>query len=187
MRSLAPAVRVATPGDGFAIAAVQVASWRAAYAGIIPAGHLAAMSAAERAERHTRRIAQPPPRSVDLVAEQDDSVVGWAGAGPSRDSDVDITVTGEIYAIYADPAVWSTGVGAALMAAALDHLRTAGFGAATLWVLERNDRARRFYERWGFHTDGGRQIIEVGPGVPEVRYLLADLQAVAARRPGPAV
>jgi hypothetical protein len=31
-------------------------------------------------------------------------------------------------------------------------------------------RARAFYERWGFRTDGARQIVELGQPVPEVRY-----------------
>ena len=159
--------------DAEAIARLQVLSWQAAYAGIIPPGHLAAMSAAERATRHRARLSEPGPRSVELVAERDGAVVGWAGCGPTRDDDRDAACTGEIQAMYADPAAWSSGVGAALMTAALDHLRDAGFTVVTLWVLEDNVRARRFYERWDFRPDSGRQIVDLGAPVAEVRYALA--------------
>lgn len=187
MRFADPVVRVATPADAAAIARIQVEAWRAAYAGIIPSRQLAAMSATERAGWHSRRIVEQPPPSVDLVADRDATVVGWAGAGPVRDDDLDPSGTGEIYAIYADPTAWSTGVGAALMTAALDHLGRAGFAAVTLWVLERNDRARAFYERWGFRTDGGRQVLDRGAEVVEVRYRLDDLHGVEPRSPGPDV
>ena len=166
-------VRHALADDADAIARLQVISWQSAYAGIIPARHLAAMSASERATRHRARLATPGPRAVELLAERDGVPVGWASCGPVRDDDLDPATTGEIRAMYADPAAWSTGVGAALMQAALDHLSAAGFATVTLWVLEDNSRARRFYERWGFRTDGARQIAELGAAVGEVRYAIA--------------
>jgi GNAT superfamily N-acetyltransferase len=168
-----PVVRAVTPADVRAVTRLQVDSWRAAYAGIIPAGYLAAMSAAEREQRHLARVTDPEPRAAYLLAERDERVVGMANVGPARDDDLDPSATGEIRAMYADPAAWSTGVGAALMRAALDHLGAGGFTAVTLWVLEDNERARRFYERWGFRADGGRQIVQLGAAVAEVRCALA--------------
>jgi hypothetical protein len=55
------------------------------------------------------------------------------------------------------------------MASALEALR--GYPSATLWVLEDNLRARRFYEREGWILDGGRRDEAfLGVTVPEVRY-----------------
>ena len=68
------------------------------------------------------------------------------------------------------PGAWSTGVGSALMGAALDHLRAQGFRQVTLWVLEGNGRGRTFYERWGFTDDGSRHVEEIGAPVTELRY-----------------
>lgn len=166
-------VRDVTPADVAAVTRLQVASWREAYAGIIPAGYLAAMSAAEREQRHLARVTDPEPRAAYLLAERDGRIVGMTNVGPARDDDLDRSATGEIRAMYADPAAWSTGVGAALMRAALEHLTGSGFTRVTLWVLEGNARARQFYERWGFCTDGARQVIELGAPVAEVRYALA--------------
>ena len=172
VRSTEPVVRHALAEDAEAIARLQVISWQAAYAGIIPDGHLAAMSAAEGARRHRARLAAPPARAADLLAERDGTAVGWASCGPTRDDDLDASAVGEIRAMYADPSAWSTGVGAALMQASLDHLARAGFTAVTLWVLEDNARARSFYERWGFRVDGAHQVAELGAPVGEVRYAL---------------
>ena len=165
-----------TPDDVAAVTRLQVASWRAAYAGIIPAGYLAAMSAAEREQRHLARVRDPEPRARYLLAERDGSVVGMAEVGPTRDDDLDPVTTGEVRAMYAEPGAWSTGVGTALMRACLEHLAAAGFHCVTLWVLEDNARARAFYERWGFRADGGRQVVDLGAPVAEVRYIL-DLAA----------
>ena len=40
------------------------------------------------------------------------------------------------------------------MAAALAGLAAAGYGQATLWVLDSNDRARRFYRVAGWAVEG---------------------------------
>jgi ribosomal protein S18 acetylase RimI-like enzyme len=54
------------------------------------------------------------------------------------------------------------------MEAALGRLRQAGFESATLWVLDTNTQARRFYEAGGWqwdtttkpHVIGGREVTE---------------------------
>ena len=43
------------------------------------------------------------------------------------------------------------------MRAVVESLGGDGFRTATLWVLEDNPRARRFYEREGWQLDGGRR------------------------------
>ena len=171
-----------TPADVAAVTRLQVASWRAAYAGLIPAGYLAAMSAAEREQRHLARVRDPEPRAAYLLAERDGAVVGMTNVGPARDADLDEAVVGEIRAMYVDPTAWSSGVGSALMRAALDHLLAHGACGVALWVLEGNARARAFYERWQFRPDGGHQVVELGSPVPEIRYYR---QLTEARSPGP--
>ena len=43
------------------------------------------------------------------------------------------------------------------MNAAVEHARAAGYGLLTLWVRPENNRARRFYEKYGFQPDGGER------------------------------
>ena len=92
--------------------------------------------------------------------------LGFASTGPSRDE----PGVGELYAIYVDPDEWSRGAGRALIARAEERLAEE-YAEATLWVLEDNPRARRFYEAAGWRTDGARQAVErLGVSPPEIRY-----------------
>lgn len=162
--------RPAGVGDADAIAAVHVAGWRRAFAGLVDARFLAGLDAGRRAASWRRIIEEPAPRSAVLVAVRSGRVAGFCSAGVSRDADADGGV-GEVYAIYADPAQLGTGVGRALMTAALEFLRAEGFTRATLWTLEGNALGRAFYDRTGWALDGARQEERVGPDVlPEVRY-----------------
>jgi RimJ/RimL family protein N-acetyltransferase len=55
--------------------------------------------------------------------------------------------------------------------ASVDATLSADYGAALLWVLEDNPRARRFYERAGWAPDGVRKAEErLGVRAAEVRY-----------------
>src|SRR5579884_4186709 len=110
-------VRVATSGDALAIETIRVHGWRAAYRHILPAEALDALPVDET--RWRRRIVDPPPGWSIVVAEDHGRVVGFAATGPSRDEDE----VGELYAIYVDPAHWSTGAGGALLERAEAVLR----------------------------------------------------------------
>ena len=108
--------------------------------------------------------------STSLVALVDGVVAGFATVGGLRGAD-SADNAGEIFSIYASPAVWGIGVGRALIDAAVVQLEQRGYRALFLWVLEANARARSFYERQGWQHDGEAQTIEVG-GRPlsELRY-----------------
>lgn len=152
-------IRAGTPGDAEAVARVHVRTWQAAYAHVLPSERLAELSV----ERRAAQWREWPP----LVAEVDGTVVGFVSVGPSRDSDA----SGELFAIYVDPDHWGTGAGRDLITAGERCLRELGHVDAILWVLEDNPRARRFYERAGWHHDGTRRPIEIfGTEVTEVRY-----------------
>jgi GNAT superfamily N-acetyltransferase len=79
------------------------------------------------------------------VADDDGEIVGFSYVGPSPDEGVR-----ELYGLHVAPQQVGTGVGRLLMVNALAHLGP----RAVLWVLDGNDRARRFYERGGWVADG---------------------------------
>jgi GNAT superfamily N-acetyltransferase len=147
-------VRRATREDARAIAVVRVETWRVAYDGLIDPALLAHLDVEREAQARDERWDEysADPRSAQFVAEVDGEVVGWAAVGPCRDDGG--RERGEVYAIYALPAHWSTGVGHALMTAAEDALREVGYAEAVLWVLDGNVRAAGFYERHGWREDG---------------------------------
>lgn len=163
-------VRAATSEDARAIAEVHVASWRAAYRGLLPDGYLDRLSVDEREAQRREHLDDPAGEWGTLVVEEDGRVVGFVTFGPSRDEDAP-PGTGEVPAIYLDPAVVGTGIGRDLFAQATTGLRHAGYGRATLWVLEANERARRFYEKAGWTWDGATSRHDFDcANEPMVRY-----------------
>ena len=141
--------------DAADIARVQVRSWQTAYQGQVPDEFLNGLSVAARTDAWATVLPEldPPGRSVLVLVDDGDEIVGFASLGPSRDDDA-TPETGEVMAIYLLPAVWGMGGGRQLMAASLEELRRAGFTTSSLWVLNSNARARRFYEVGGWVADG---------------------------------
>jgi ribosomal protein S18 acetylase RimI-like enzyme len=159
-------VRQATGTDGDAVADVQERSWQQAYRHIFPADELD-RGGFIKPELWRQRLAVPPTGWATFVGEDGDgAVVGFVTVGPSRDE----RGVGEVYAIYVDPRSWSGGIGRSLLARAEEHLAT-GYRRATLWVLDDNPRARRFYEKAGWRPDGERKTeLRWGIDTLEVRY-----------------
>jgi GNAT superfamily N-acetyltransferase len=172
MQSRPATIRRATVSDATAIATVHVWSWQDAYRGLLPQDFLDGLDVGRRRDGWARILAEAHwPRSATLVVDSDESVVGFAHLCPTRDDDGDPATVGEIVAIYLLSTLWSTGVGRRLMDESLDVLRQAGFREATLWVLDTNERARRFYESGGWLADGTVKQDRWGDVVlNEVRY-----------------
>jgi len=171
---MAVTVRRATAADARAIATIRVTSWRAAYDGLVPTALLDRLDIRFEAQRRAQNWGRyhGDPRSMEFLALRSGRPVGWASVGPCRDDDVGAGVRGELLALYALPAQWSTGVGHALITAAEDALRSSGFRIASLWVLDGNERAARFYERHGWREDGAvkdDERIVGGTGIPALR------------------
>lgn len=162
-------IRKARPADAVAIAGVHTTTWQQAYAHVFPRDALASLDVESRTELWRRTLEQPPPRPAIFLAERHGEVVGFASAGSARRDDE--RGLGELFAIYVLPLAWGSGAADGLMTAVLAALAERGFAEAILWVLEDNPRARRFYERWGWRLDGGRQRDTfLGVEVDEVRY-----------------
>lgn len=143
------ALREATPDDARAIAEVHVAGWRWAYRDLIPESFIEGLTVEAR-ERHWRETLSTSAGRV-IVAEVAGEIVGFVGFGAAEDADGE---TGEVHAIYLLDRAAGTGVGRELFSRANEELRRSGFRRAVLWVLETNERARRFYERAGWIWDG---------------------------------
>ncbi len=81
------------------------------------------------------------PNQFYRVAESDNGVVGFVHAGTNEDQ------TKELEAIYTAPETFGSGLGAKLMRAALAWTDDIPI---TLKVATYNERAIRFYEKFGF-------------------------------------
>jgi GNAT superfamily N-acetyltransferase len=146
-------IREAEARDAEILAQIHVRAWQEAYRGQLTDDYLDGLSVADRAEQWRGSLAHQRETWRTWVAEDGGAVIGWATTGPSEDADAEDR-TGEVYAIYLEPDRVGTGIGRALFAHAVDDLRQRGFATVTLWVLETNERARRFYEIAGWKPDG---------------------------------
>jgi len=172
-------LRPATPDDANAIAAVHLASWRAAYAGILPAAFLAGLSQ-ERRARSWHDILQKQAsqtwvaqRPAGIAGSAD--ITGFVSFGACRDAGA-ADSQGEVWSLYARPDDWGQGVGRVLLQQALGDLRRTGRPDVSLWVLSENRRGLQFYQRFGFQpVAGSAKMMELGGAqVEEVCLRLAD-------------
>lgn len=175
-------VRQASVGDAVRIAEIHVRSWQQAYQGLISQEYLDSLDPAQRLERRIEllRMADGVRVACLVVTSEAGVIEGFSTIGPTRDDGEDRDRTGEVMAIYLAPDAWGKGLGRELMGASLRFLAGAGFRQATLWVLDTNERARRFYAAAGFVPDGAAKIDTIGGlQVREVRYR-RPLQPAAA-------
>ena len=162
-------LRSAHSDDVRGIAEVHVRSWQAAYRGQVPDSYLKGLSVAKR-ELAWTQILKDQKCSV-LVAEDEARIVGFSCFGPVRDEEENRLLTGEIYAIYVLEDFWNRGIGRTLMENTLTALQSDGFGSVKVWVLETNQRARSFYEKLEFKTDGvSKTEKREGFELREIRY-----------------
>jgi GNAT superfamily N-acetyltransferase len=162
-------VRRATPADARMIAGIHVRGWQWAYRGLIPDAFLAALSIETR-ERTWRTHLDAANPNQTWLAEANGAALGFITCGPTNDPTLPAS-TGEVFALYQEQAAAGTGVGRALMAQAVTALAGGGLESAVLWVLEGNERARRFYEAAGWRPDGVTKTDERADHVRhEVRY-----------------
>jgi ribosomal protein S18 acetylase RimI-like enzyme len=145
-------IRRALPSDGAAIAAVHVAAWRSAYAGLLPDWTLTDLSARRQESYYSRiirgggivHVATPPD---DAREEGGDApaVVGFVTASRAP---VRAIADGEIETLYVLDDWREQGFGRGLIQAAAGDLAAAGCRSVFVWVLSGNP-SRWFYERLG--------------------------------------
>jgi GNAT superfamily N-acetyltransferase len=138
-------LRTAEEFDLMVVGALHYRSRAAAYAHFLPPEALNFGSAEALGEWWSERWRWEREDHRLTVAMDGDRLVGFSYLGPDEELGAML-----LSAIHVDPEYVGSGVGKLLMLDALEHLGD----RAVLWVLDRNDRARRFYERGGWVFDG---------------------------------
>jgi ribosomal protein S18 acetylase RimI-like enzyme len=165
-------VRRARTEDAARIAAIHVRSWQVGYQGQIPQDYLDGLDPAAGHIRWAETVQREDMARGGTFVVTDDAgdLAGFAHVDASRDADATASV-GEVWAIYLSPDAWGKGLGRELMTATLSYLANVRYTQVTLWVLDSNDRARRFYEAAGFRSDGTVKVDgSRGFALHEVRY-----------------
>jgi ribosomal protein S18 acetylase RimI-like enzyme len=170
-------VRAARESDAPGLARVQVASWRAAFAGLVPDAVIAGLTSEEAVGQFTERwraaISAPPTsrHRVHVAVEKpgDPEILGFAAAGPATDEDLWPGTDGELYELHVTPEVASEGHDQRLLNAVADTFAEDGFSTGYTWVLAQDEARIGFLEAGGWAPDGSRSNLDMGVKVPVVR------------------
>lgn len=160
------AIRQAFREDTPAIARIINASWRAAYAGIVPQSALDALSD-ETKQRQLEVGLDRFPEMAYYLLEIDGAPAGAASLHPTRDAD--LPGAGEFSFLYLLPAYWRGGYGMQLLTRIEQEAKTRGFTLLCCWALAENARAIAFYEKNGYRRDGAQQNVTIGKPLEAIR------------------
>ena len=173
-------VRPARPEDADELGRIQVLTWRTAYASILPAPVLDALSEEAAAAAWREAVEAPPsPRHRVLVALEQDWRVGFAAVAPAEDlepDDPEPDATAAVGPILVEPRWGRRGHGSRLLAAVVDHARGDGWRRAVAWIPEDDTASRDFLISAGWAADGLARALDTGAGeVREIRlHVLLD-------------
>ncbi len=163
--------RDATPGDGATLDALFRRSFTVTFGHLYAPADLAAFLREFTPARGA--AARGDPGYAFRLAEQDGAAGGYATLGPPALPGAPAASV-ELRQLYLADAAKGTGVAPALMDWAIATARARGATALWLSVYVENDRARRFYERYGFE-DVGRYSFMVGSHEDEDRLMRLPL------------
>jgi ribosomal protein S18 acetylase RimI-like enzyme len=172
-------IRHADLGDAGGIAAVQVASWRTTYPGIVAQGYIDQLSVEKRTTAWERAFRGEGGDVPDVVVAigSDGAIVGFASGGRIREPQPGFDA--ELYAIYLLEDTQRRGVGKRILSEWATLAIARGLTSAVVRVLAANP-ARRFYEHLGARrikggslTIGEQQYAEEWYGWDDLKLLLA--------------
>jgi GNAT superfamily N-acetyltransferase len=167
-------VRVAWVDDAPAIAELQLRTWRAVYAGLVPAAALPGPEATESATAAWRASLAAPrdARNRVLVALERNRVVGFTITSPASDPDCDSVADAELMEFTVDPDERGRGHGSRLLQAAADTMRADRFTRAVLWSVTTDDDLRGFLTGAGWAPDGAHRELDLdGEGTTLVKQV----------------
>ncbi|MES3038050.1 MAG: N-acetyltransferase [Bdellovibrionota bacterium] len=155
-------IRPAVESDANGIGKVHVDSWRTTYARIFSRGLLEGLSYETRSESALNRIRNP---ELDCFVAEDSSsgqVIGFSHMGKSREPN--LSIDGELYAIYLLKEYQGLGIGRKLFETATGALQKRGYKQFFVSVFSDNHESVAFYKKMGgklighdnYHVDGKR-------------------------------
>ncbi|WNV89773.1 GNAT family N-acetyltransferase [Umezawaea sp. Da 62-37] len=161
------AVRPAQPEDVAEIARIHLATWRTAYAELLPPAVFESFDAAEAEQAWADAV----EHAHVFLATEGAWVVGFVVAGSAPDQEVagadgsmpaDFETTALVSTLLVEPRWGRRGHGGRLIATAAHALRDQGASRAVAWVPEADRATKSFYERVGWAADGTVRTLDAG-------------------------
>ena len=162
-------IRRASIEDAKGIAKVHIDSWQFCYKHIMEDDLLASLNLKSKVKTWESLLTKSD-RPTYVAVNSKGSIEGFVILCAYRDDDLKNQNIGEIAAIYINPFILGTGVGALLFKEGLLQITNLGYSSIALWVLEKNQLGINFYKGFGFSPDGGKKI-HPATGLVELRYV----------------
>lgn len=142
------------------LANIMIAAWRSAFRGILEDTVIEQYTGFENCKAMFTQILTSGEGTIYLASLDSKPMGLLCWLGESRDA-------ARIEGLLTCPEAWGKGVGAALMERALSDIKAAGYSSVHVWPFAENHRARRFYEKQGFHPTGQTRMGDA----PEMEYV----------------
>ena len=143
---MAFSLRKARLSDTQEIASIHVNSWKSAFEGLMPERYINSYTLEDR-NSEWLKVLKSGSESV-IIAENKSRLVGFISYSESEDS-LDLNK------LYLCPSIYGKGVGYLLMKQMESEAKTAGIKLISLYVLDNNQSAIKFYSKQGFEFGDG--------------------------------
>ncbi|WP_298225381.1 GNAT family N-acetyltransferase [Acidocella sp.] len=169
-------IRRARLSDASGIATVHVATWRSAYANVLPDYYLANLSLARLANEyeHGIRIGESLHVAACYSEPGAPPILGFSSAARRRDSQLG---DGEVETLYVLDDYRERGLGGQLLRASAKHLAQLGCRSVFAWVLSENP-SRYFYERLGGKRTASGTTRVGGEDIPQIAFVWDPIETL---------
>jgi len=169
-------IRDATLSDTDVIAALHTQSWRNTYRGILNDNYLDHAIVDERHALWQQRMASPPANQRVMVAVQEEKIIGFSSMLGNEDEQWG-NMLDNLHVIAEHK---GQGLGVLLMRETAKWFQQHYPDKSMyLWVLEKNENARRFYERHGAsNAESEIWAAPDGCALPVFRYVWQDFSVL---------
>ncbi len=186
-------IRQANIDDAAIVAALHVESTRKGYADFADAAYLDGLDVGAFTAKWTKWLGDSTTVLIAFDGNDGPDVqdgtnnkqipAGFIAFGPIRtriheDRGIMPAWPGEIYALYVAPDYWGSGTARTLMKAAVTPMQKSYLDRALLWVIDRNKRAVKFYEKCGGQRVGKQKVNIGGQDVTEIAFGWRDIGRV---------
>ena len=157
-------IRKALPEDAYEYALCRISCHQSAYKGIMPDDYLSNLSTeADKFAARFQKDFSTPGTCEFFCVNHSEKMVGFL---------IIDTADCEIWAIYLTEEFRGMGCGKQILDFAVERLLPVSKGEISLWVLEENHKARRFYEKHGLAFNGVKREMHYGKALTALKYVL---------------
>lgn len=140
-------IRKVKIGDEKILAYLQTQSWRKAFDSILSKEDLEIYTDKKKSEEmYTTLLKNHVGNGFILTVEGTPHCMAYW----DKSREEELTDYAELICIHSLHDNWGKGFGSMMMDRVLKEIKEAGYHKVMLWVFEKNERARKFYEKLGF-------------------------------------